>query len=515
MRPIIQLFAKLLSLEARRFHQALKDPQAAQAKVQREIFQRLVASEYGRSLGMRSLEDWQKIPIVNYGDLESWIERQKQSKTALLTSEPILFYEKTSGSRGPAKWIPYTRSLRRSFSQMFCIWAHDLISNGPKFSTGQVYFCVSPQLTQPTQTDTEVQVGLADDAEYLDGWLQWLLRPFLVAPADLNHLRDPEAFKEQLCLALLQSETLEIVSVWSPSFLTVHLDYIQQHRHKLCEQLRDRLPAKRLALISDPSTTWTQIWPHLKLISCWDSINAADQAQVLRSHFPSVMVQGKGLLATEAPMTVPLIAAHGSVPLLNEVFFEFEDSTGKIYLLHELKPATEYSIILSQKGGLYRYRMGNRVRMTHTYLNTPCLEFLGRDQMTSDLVGEKLHAAFVAQALDRLDLGSTTFRTLVPVTQPQPHYVLLLDQADRQQEAIAQELDAALCESPHYEHARLLGQLAPVQVLVSPEVLKLMLQQKWQAGQKWGDIKHELLATKPIETLQFFDFSSGCFGRVG
>ncbi|HEY9750275.1 MAG TPA: GH3 auxin-responsive promoter family protein, partial [Allocoleopsis sp.] len=388
----------------------------------------------------------------------------------------------------------------------------DLITNGPNFSTGQVYFCISPQLTHPTQTETGVQVGLDNDAEYLDGWLQWILRPFLVAPAGLSRLRDPEIFKEQLCLALLQSEKLEIISIWSPSFLTVHLDYIQQHRQKLCEQLHDRVSPQRLALLSNPTTTWTQIWPHLKLISCWDSVNAADQAQVLRSHFPDVMVQGKGLLATEAPMTVPLIAAQGCVPMLNEVFFEFEDSTGKIHRLHELEPAREYSLILSQKGGLYRYRMGDRIRMTHTYLNTPCLEFLGRDQMTSDLVGEKLHTAFVAQVLDRLNLGTTTFRTLIPVTQPQPHYVLLLDQADQEGEAIAQQLDTALCESPHYQQARLLGQLAPAQVWVSPDVPELVLQQKLQAGQKWGDIKHEVLASKPIDTLRFFEFSSR---RVG
>lgn len=513
MRPIIQLFSKLLGQEAQRFQQALQSPQATQQKVQKEIFQCFVASEYGRSLGVRSLEDWQKIPIVNYADLEPWIERQKQSQKAFLTSESILFYEKTSGSRGPAKWIPYTRSLRRSFSHMFCVWAHDLIANGPKFSTGQVYFCISPQLTPPTQTETGVQVGLENDTEYLDGWLQWVLRPFLVAPVGLSRLRDPEPFKEQLCLALLQSEKLEIISIWSPSFLTVHLDYIQQHRQKLCEQLRDRVSPPRLALLSNLTTTWTQIWPHLKLISCWDSVNAADQAQILRSHFPNLMVQGKGLLATEAPMTVPLIAAQGCVPLLHEVFFEFEDSTSKIHRLHELEPAREYSIILSQKGGLYRYRMGDRVRMTHTYLNTPCLEFLGRDQMTSDLVGEKLHAAFVAQVLDRLNLGATTFRTLIPVTQPQPYYVLLLDRADWEGEAIAQELDAALSKSPHYEHARLLGQLAPAQVLISPEVPELVLQQKLKAGQKWGDIKHEILATKPIDTFsQVFECSSGLVG---
>ena len=42
------------------------------------------------------------------------------------------------------------------------------------------------------------------------------------------------------------------------------------------------------------------------------------------------MVQGKGLLVTEAPMTIPLISAQGCVPVLDEVFFEFEDESGKL-----------------------------------------------------------------------------------------------------------------------------------------------------------------------------------------
>ena len=115
------------------------------------------------------------------------------------------------------------------------------------------------------------------------------------------------------------------------------------------------------------------------------------------------MVQGKGLLATEAPMTIPLIKAQGCVPVLNEVFFEFEHQ-GNIYHLHELELGKVYSIIISQKGGLYRYRIGDRVRVTHYYLKTPCLEFLGRTETTSDLVGEKLHEDFVQDTLNQLHL---------------------------------------------------------------------------------------------------------------
>ena len=566
----------------------MKHPEKTQKRVQQEICDRLMKSEYGKYLGIRSLQDWQQVPIVDYDDLKPWIDgvgghssRGTAGKLiahplqAQLTSEPMLFYERTSGSRSAAKCIPYTKSLRRSFNHMFCVWAHDLIRNGPAFSTGKIYFCISPQFSDPTRacfqtspsdsdppkspveippspplkrggseeaapftsrktltkfsplnkggwggspglkTDPNLDLpSLQDDSEYLDRWLRWLLHPFLISPAGVHHLRTAEEFKRQLCLALLQAEQLETISIWSPTFLKIHLDYIQTHRTELRQSLK--ISAQRDRLLCEPEIPWTKLWPELKLISCWDSACASDSAQFLRDLFPGVMVQGKGLLATEAPMTIPLIAAHGCVPVLDEVFFEFEHESGEIYLLQDLEIGQEYTIILSQKGGLYRYRIGDRVRVTHYYLNTPCLEFLGRDRSISDLVGEKLNEEFVSSALKELALEGTSFQCLVPATTPEAHYILLLDKVNAPTsaicasgrdaiaqsalpEAIAQQLEQFLHQSPHYRHARLLGQLSPVQVLVSQQIPEILTTQRMASGKKWGDIKHSLLCDRPIE----------------
>lgn len=498
MRPLIKLFGQLLAPAASRFLSALENPHIAQLSVQKQILSCLINSEYGQLLGIQSIADWQQIPIVDYADIEPWIERQKYTQAAILTAEPILFYEKTSGSCGPAKWIPYTKSLRRSFSHMFCIWAYDLIRHGPPFSTGKLYFCISPQLGGAA-TEEGLTVGLEDDSEYLDGWLRWFLHPFLVSPPGLNRLACPEKFKQKLCLALLEEEQLEILSIWSPTFLKVLLDYIQTHQTQLSEQLRHRISAERTQLILKSEIPWTQIWPELKLISCWDSVQAADQARLLRTRFPGVLVQGKGLLATEAPMTIPLISAQGCVPLLDEVFFEFEDLQGKIHLLHELETGVVYMLILSQKGGLYRYRIGDRVRVSHFYKSTPCLEFLGRTQATSDLVGEKLHEEFVCQVMESLPLKDTFFKSLVPATDPAEHYILLLDRLNLPPQILAQQLDTALCQSLQYRQARLLGQLSPARVLVSPHIPTMMIQYGMRLGKKWGDLKHPLLVTTPLD----------------
>ncbi len=499
MRPIIQLFGQILAPTARRFDQALDDPESMQISVQREICDRLIASTYGKALGINSLADWERVPIVDYDALIPWIgnpEKHHKGQSIPLTPEPILFYEKTSGSSGAVKWIPYTQSLRRSFNQMFCVWAHDLIVNGPKFSTGKLYACISPQLNQTNSP------SLQDDLDYLDGWLRWFLRPWLVMPKGLNKLHDAQQFKHQLALALLQAETLEIISIWSPSFLQVHLKYIQENHELLRRELQGKISEHRLQLLRD-NIPWAQLWPNLKLISCWDSANAADQAKGLRSLFPHVLIQGKGLLATEAPMTIPLIAAQGYVPVIDEVFFEFEDETGSLYKLHELCIGKEYTIILSQKGGLYRYRIGDRIRVTHWYRHTPCLEFLGRHPAVSDLVGEKLHESFVYDVLNSLNLPGTHFKSLVPVAQP-PHYILLLDTAQETPEIIAQQLDAALSQSHHYYRARSLGQLATPKVFISPQMPELLSLHRAHNGSIWGGIKHPLLATSPLsgELLQ-------------
>ncbi len=492
MQWLIKGIGALLAPTANRFYQALSQPQTAQRELQRVLVQQLSQSDYGQSLGIISVEDWHKLPIVTYEDLHPWIENKHT-----LTPDPILFYEQTSGSSGPAKRIPYTHALRKSFNTLFCIWAHDLITHGPTFKTGKVYMCISPKLLAPGET-TE---GLQDDSEYLDPWLRWLLKPFLVLPPDAHKPQPPEVFQSTLCKTLLLEESLEIISIWSPSFLTVQLDYIQTHRQTLRSQLNGQLSAERSQLLNHEIIDWQALWPQLKLISCWDSAMAADQVSGLRVHFPNTLIQGKGLLATEAPMTVPLMRANGCVPLVTEVFFEFEDDAGQIYLLHELELGQTYSVIISQKGGLYRYRMCDRIQPTHYYQTTPCLCFIGRSNNTSDMVGEKLTLDFVSQVLTQLNLVNTTFKCLVPSRLPHPHYSLLIDQISQPADQLAQTLEKLLCRSFHYRHARLLGQLQPIKIYDSPEIPQCLMEYHYQQGKRLGDVKYPHLLITPIDFL--------------
>jgi hypothetical protein len=391
---------------------------------------------------------------------------------------------------------------------MFLLWMADLLNHGPQFRTGKIFMSISPAFRENTSTSQGIRIGLEDDAEYLDGWMQPMLRHFLVAPPALTRLQDPQNFKRALSVFLLSESKLETISIWNPSFLEVILDFIASNRAIMLEDLQRgrvdcegirfvfrRASAARLALFSEASLDWQRIWPELKLLSCWTGAHAAVAAQRLAVKFPGVPMQGKGLLATEAPMTMPYTPATGFVPLPSEVFYEFLDADGRVFRLHELEAGQAYEIVLSQKGGLSRYRIGDRVRVTHFYLNSPCLEFIGRADAVCDLVGEKLNEAFVRECLQPV-LPADAFFTLVPAVDRR-HYRLLID---RDVALTETELDRRLCHAFHYRNARMLGQLGPVEVQIVANLRDVYFAAFLQRGLRLGDIKHSCLTSTQIIT---------------
>src|ERR1044071_3774004 len=106
-----------------RLQKQLQDPQRAQQGLLKRLTGRLAQTEYGRALRVKADDDYAtfaaKAPLVAYDESRDWIGRQMRDEGRVVASEPVLFYEKTSGSSAPAKYIPYTRALKRSFNRMF------------------------------------------------------------------------------------------------------------------------------------------------------------------------------------------------------------------------------------------------------------------------------------------------------------------------------------------------------------------------------------------------------------
>ena len=419
------------------FKQSLKNPIATQENAFKEIIKFYNQSAFASTHGqIKTIKEFQtKIPIATYDDLREKIEYQKEHKKAYFSSELPIHYEFTSGSSGKPKPIAYTPALMSSFHKMFNVWAYDILTNSNlKLKHGVIYISISP-------LDDEFQ-GHEDDSEYLGTFFKHILNKFIIGH-ELKKLKDKDAYLECLCYILLSNPKLEIISIWSPSLFVRLIDFIHENKSDIISNLKKgefrksniHLKFTPLSLLKE--STLQDFFPALKLISCWADAQAQSDYLKIKKSLPECLIQKKGILATEAPMTLPLIGEEYSLPLLKEVFFEFVNEKNEIKLINELKYGEVYSLLISTKGGLYRYQIGDNVRVQKTYLESPSFEFVGRSGNVSDLCGEKLSEIELAHLVPP-QLSYALFPR-------KDHYVICAETQEN-----FDLISRALLKSPHY-----------------------------------------------------------------
>ena len=153
-------------------------------------------------------------------------------------------------------------------------------------------------------------------------------------------------------------------------------------------------------------------------------------------------------------------------------------------------------MVLTTGGGLYRYRLQDRVRVEGFVERTPSLRFLGKEGHVSDLRGEKLHESFVAGVLARVFEKADISPRFAMLAPDENNYVLYLE-SETVPAGLADEIDAELAANPQYRLCRALGQLAPVRLqLLGPGAYGSYLEECRRRGQRWGDVKP--LALSPV-----------------
>lgn len=471
-----------------RFRRALQDPAAAQAAALRRLLAANAGSDFGRKHAFGSLcnaRDFQNaVPISQYEDLAPWIDRIRDGEPRVLTEEPVLMFEKTSGSASAAKYIPYTASLRREFQRAIHAWMADLYGHRPGLATGPAYWSVSPLARAPEKTPGGLPVGFEDDTEYFGPLERRLVALLLAVPQSVARLPDMDAALHETAHFLLRAPALRFISVWSPTFFLVLWRHMQEHAGALIDGLRER-PGRARELRADFSPR--TLWPNLRVLSCWTDGSAAAALPALRALLPGVEIQPKGLLATEGVVSIPRTGHEGATPALTSHFLEFlPEQGGEPLLAHELEHGRRYSVLMSTGGGLWRYDLGDLVEVCSMQGRIPQLRFAGRRDASSDLCGEKLSAAFVGPLLSRLAPGAT-FAMLAPLGTDR--YALFIEE-DSATGPLAALLDQALSANPHYAYCRALGQLrAPAAFRIRGGAAEAFLRRSIALGQRAGDIK--------------------------
>jgi antitoxin (DNA-binding transcriptional repressor) of toxin-antitoxin stability system len=506
----------------RRFRTALRQPEQTQQKILHDLLARNAASLFGKAHGfdqIRTVAQFrQQVPIVGYDDLAPWIARIMRGEQSVLTREPVARLLPTSGSNGARKLIPFTAGLQRQFNAAIGPWMVDLCRQHPSVPFGPAYWSISPALPASPDEESAVPVGFDDDSAYLGGIRKRLVEATFAVSSTLRLVEDIECSRYLTVLSLLRQRELRFVSVWHPSFLTLLLDAMRvfwdelladvdaggcRRAAALPDGVRNALdapPMPRRALElrraghGDPHS----LWPHLGVVSCWGDSPAGLALADLQHRLPSAAIQPKGLLATEAFVSIPFGGRH-PVAVASH-FFEFLDARGDARLADELHAGETYTVIVSTAGGLWRYRLGDLVEVDGFVEATPSLRFIGRGDGVSDLCGEKLTEIFVMRAIESACAArrcSPRFAMLAPEIGAGGHGSYTLFVEGEVPDDLPACLDKELRTNPHYSLCRDLGQLGPLRVFkVSGDAYMQFCKVVIEDGRRLGDIKPQSLSLR-------------------
>ena len=512
------LWIYLNTAQYHRFLRTLDQVDEVQCRYLLRLLRYNAKTKYGirhNFMDISSVKEYQQaVPITEYEDYSHYIEEIAQGETRVLTQDPVLLFEPSSGTSSGSKLIPYTGSLKMEFQRGIAPWVVSLFKRKPELLRGSAYWSISPPIVRQ-RYHGRMPVGFNDDAEYLGFIGRWLHAQVTAVPQEVANLTDVDAFRRQTLVYLLAAEDLAMISVWSPTFLSLLLTQLINNQDEILWLLgRSGLFAavKRAEMVKSimqqeqGDSLFEHIWPNLAVISCWTHGSSEPYVKEIHKYFPDVEIQGKGLVSTEAFVSLPLLPDRDPILAVDSHFFEFRDiESGGIHLAHELKEGEVYSVIVTTGGGLYRYRLGDLIKVTGFFGKTPTLRFVAKEGAISDLFGEKLHADHVQRsAADVFSACSIkpSFFLLAPVNNGTNTvaYSLFLDTAGitvEQAKFLRDTLEERLCENFHYAHCRNVGQLGALLLFLidrasgAPE--DIFIREMQRRGLKLGNVKPVIL----------------------
>ncbi len=457
--------------ETQTFLEGLSTPERVQEEtLLRSIVGPNVESEFGQRhhfAAIRTPEEYRRaVPIRSYEDYRADIDRIVQGGAqGVLTTEPVRRFFMTSGSTAQPKYIPVTSSFTRDKSRAFGIYWALALGQHPQVTRASI---VTNFSDSGAETKTPGGLPASSESAYwsqVTAATQRRSRPII--PKIVAKTKDTEARYYALARVLLEEEFTGLMTL-NPSTIFLLFQKLNEHASALIEDvrrggIRDDLPlsdearayvgetyrgnAARAELLgalraaAGGQLLASQVWPALSLVVSWRSPMLQPYLRMLEPHLTGVSGRDYISMASEGIIAIPTVpGASGGVVANGVHYYEFvpedaiESASPPSLLPHELEVGRTYVTILSTAAGLYRYNIGDVVRVTGFQERTPIIEFLHRAGNTCSLTGEKLTedqvTDAVAAAARTAGVSLGTF-TAAPADEGFPRYVLRVEAAPR------------------------------------------------------------------------------------
>ena len=342
----------------------------------------------------------EKLPIVDYEDIRSYVDRVRQGEKDVLWKGLPKYWAKTSGTTSGAKYIPLTREsmpdhIRAARNALFCLIADGL---SPDFFDGDMIFLQgSPALTY----ENNIAVGRLSGIVYhhVPSWLQKNRQPSF----KVNCIEDWEAKVEQIAA---DTSTLDMRLISGiPPWCINYFEKLLHHSSK--ENL-------------------LELFPNLSVFAYGGVQYAPYKASVDR--LIGAEIQGMETYpASEGFIAFQDKTKHEGL-LLNlesNIVFQFValndwgKSSAKKLFIDEVELGVNYAVVLTSNAGLWSYSLGDTIRFVS---KAPYrLEVTGRvkhyiSAFGEHVIGEEVERAMQAAKKD-LSLSVREF-TVAPEVNP-------------------------------------------------------------------------------------------------
>ena len=393
--------------------------------------------EFGKEHNFRnihSIEEFRScVPISEYKDYDRAISRMEQGQRNVLTSYSVRSFAKSSGSVGKIKRIPITRPhinvyMRYTLTRALALAdiRHRELYKRP-LPSGKIFgaLCSETRIVNGVRYSNVADLGARH--------LRFIYPYILTIP--LRTLLPLEGNGFVYCyirFSLAQENVSYFFTVFLSDCVYI-MDYIDKNREMLLRDIgngtidesidlepsvRRHLEKKikplpqRAAFLreefekgKDPGLV-RRIWPKMQVYSAIGSATFYPYKHIVDScagniwHDNLIYGASEGLFAATDSLD-----SERYLLLADSCFYEFipeGEENAVPLLLDELEVGKEYEIVITNQAGLYRYRIGDIVRILGYKGETPYLVFSRRRGELINICGEKTTEEEMQHVIDLL-----------------------------------------------------------------------------------------------------------------
>jgi hypothetical protein len=408
-----------------RLREALRDPDAAQEALLRNILETNRDTEIGRRYDFASIGDLAKyrarVPLAAYSDFVPYVDRMVAGEPDVLFEGLATFFGCTSGTTAAPKRVGFNPRVRNEYVHLLGPMVSCLERDFP--GAGRNALLLTAQFEE-SHTPSGVPMGNASGfgRRSLDAHPYFRFLPEIVYES-----RDADARAYTMLLFALTRPMRCFASLF-PVLLLNLMQRASEHALALADDLaRGRLVAGPPGIRAFAAQCAPRLWPmpdaaarlrdivrvHGKFVPSeywdvaalhvWKGGTAKHALPELQAMFPRSEIRPMSSGSTEAALMVPLERSWiGGVPALCSTVMELLPAGAMTTVgLRDAEDDRGYRLVVTNHRGMYRYVMEDVFVVETRYEGMPVLRLDHRLGIVSSVTGEKLTEEQAAHAIDR------------------------------------------------------------------------------------------------------------------